>query len=49
MNIHTAIVNIKDIIDFSDKMVAVNKDGEVGCAEIRGKKEIGRASCRERV
>ena len=28
----------KDKIDFNDKMVAVNKDGEVGCAEIRGKK-----------
>ena len=28
----------KDKIDFSDKMVAVNKDGEVGCAAIRGSK-----------
>ncbi len=28
----------KDIIDFSDKMVAMNKDGEVGCAAIRGSK-----------
>ena len=28
----------KDKIDFNDKMVAINKDGEVGCAEIRGKK-----------
>ncbi len=28
----------KDIIDFSDKIVAMNKDGEVGCAAIRGSK-----------
>ena len=28
----------KDKIDFSDKMVAMNKDGEVGCAAIRGSK-----------
>ena len=28
----------KDKIDFSDKMVAINKDGEVGCAAIRGSK-----------
>ena len=28
----------KDKVDFSDKMVAMNKDGEVGCAAIRGSK-----------
>ena len=28
----------KDKIDFNDKMVAMNKDGEVGCAAIRGSK-----------
>ena len=28
----------KEKIDFSDKMVAMNKDGEVGCAAIRGSK-----------
>ena len=28
----------KDKVDFSDKMVAINKDGEVGCAAIRGSK-----------
>ena len=28
----------KDKIDFSDKMVAMNNDGEVGCAAIRGSK-----------
>ena len=28
----------KDKINFSDKMVAVNKDGDVGCAAIQGRK-----------
>jgi hypothetical protein len=28
----------KDKINFSDMMVAVNKDGDVGCAAIQGRK-----------
>ena len=29
----------KDKVDFNDKFVAINKDGELGCASIRGSKD----------